>query len=318
MINIIGKRKYFYLFSITVVILSIAVISIWGLNMGIDFKGGTQMKIQFSKDMPSNQEIGDALKDANLNSLTIQASENNTAIIRYLGSDESLNQNVLEKIRSIDSEATQLSVDFVGGTISDQLKKTSIWALILGIIGIATYIAIAFKKVSRPIPSWQYGTLAVVALAHDVLITIGVFSVLGKFYGIEVGVPFVAAILTILGYSINDTIVVYDRTRENLLKSGKKESFEEIVNRSINETLARSMNTGMTVIIVLLSIVVLGGESIRDFALALLIGVGFGTYSSIFVASALLVTSYKWSFEKNHKILGFEFGINKKVKKQSR
>ena len=136
-----------------------------------------------------------------------------------------------------------------------------------------------------------------IALAHDVLITIGVFSVLGHFKGIEVGVPFIAALLTILGFSVHDTIVVYDRTRENLLRSSLKEKFPEIVNRSLNETLVRSINTSMTVIITLLAIYFFGGESIKDFSLALLIGVGFGTYSSIFVASALLVTFYKFQIK---------------------
>jgi len=146
--------------------------------------------------------------------------------------------------------------------------------------------------------SWEYGFGAIIALVHDILITIGVFSVLGQWYGVEIGVPFIAALLTILGYSVNDTIVVYDRIRENLLRSSHKEDFEIIVNRSINETIARSFNTSFTVIITLLAIVLFGGESIQSFALAILIGVTFGTYSSIYVASALLVTRYKMKMQK--------------------
>ena len=161
------------------------------------------------------------------------------------------------------------------------------------------YIAWAFRKVSRPIASWKYGAGAVIALVHDILITIGFFSILGHYFGVEVGVPFVAALLTILGFSVHDTIVVYDRTRENLLRSSAKESFPEIVNRSLNETLVRSINTSLTVIITLLAIYIFGGDSIRHFSLALLIGVSFGTYSSIFIASALLVTSYEWQKSKN-------------------
>ena len=133
---------------------------------------------------------------------------------------------------------------------------------------------------------------------HDILITVGVFVILGKFWGVEVGVPFIAALLTILGYSVNDTIVVFDRTRENILRSGAKEDFEDIVNRSLNETLARSINTSLTVILVLFALVFFGGESIRYFSVALLFGVTFGTYSSIFVASALLVTIYKYQIKK--------------------
>jgi preprotein translocase subunit SecF len=168
---------------------------------------------------------------------------------------------------------------------------------VFSIIGIAVYIALAFRRVSYPISSWEYGWGAVIALGHDILITVGVFSVFGKFLGVEVGVPFVAALLTILGYSVNDTIVVYDRIRENLLRGRTKGDFESTVNRSVNETMSRSINTSLTVIIVLIALALYGGESIRWFAIALLVGVGFGTYSSIFVASALLVTRFKMKSE---------------------
>ncbi|HGJ63954.1 TPA: protein translocase subunit SecF, partial [bacterium] len=145
------------------------------------------------------------------------------------------------------------------------------------------------------------GLGAIIALIHDITITVGFFSVFGHFFGIEVGIPFIAALLTILGFSVHDTIVVYDRTRENLLKSSAKEIFPEIVNRSLNETLARSINTSLTVFITLIAIYVFGGESIRDFSLAIIIGIFFGTYSSIFIASALLVTAYKLQL-KNKKV----------------
>ena len=167
------------------------------------------------------------------------------------------------------------------------------WAIFFAVVGIMAYIAWAFRKVSRPVESWKYGAGAVIALVHDILITVGIFSLFGHFQGIEVGIPFIAALLTILGFSVHDTIVVYDRTRENLMRSSSKEQFPDIVNRSLNETLARSINTSLTVLLTLLSIHFFGGESIKDFSLALLVGVFFGTYSSIFIASALLVTSYK-------------------------
>ena len=160
------------------------------------------------------------------------------------------------------------------------------------------YIAWAFRKVSRPVESWKYGLGAVIALSHDIIITTGVFSVLGHFFGVEVGIPFIAALLTILGFSVHDTIVVYDRTRENLLKSSRNAVFPEIVNKSLNETLVRSINTSLTVIITLLAIYIFGGASIKFFALALLVGITFGTYSSIFIASALLVTFYNLTLKK--------------------
>lgn len=277
---------------------SLIALIAWGLKLGIDFKGGTMMEVQFSENVPANQDIESKLKDLSLNSLTLQSSQDKSVIIRYVASNEDLNNNVREKIKELDPNYKEVSLEFIGSSVSDQIKKNALWAVILANVGIGVFIAWAFRKVSRPVPSWQYGVGAVVALVHDVLITTGVFAFLGKFHNIEVGVPFIAALLTILGFSVHDTIVVYDRIRENLLKSGKKDEFEDVVNKSLNETLARSINTSLTVLIVLLAIVIFGGESIRYFSVALLVGIFFGTYSSIFVASALLVTSYKFKLRK--------------------
>ncbi len=292
MYNIISKSKYAYIFSAVLTIASVIAISVWGLNLGIDFKGGTLMEVKFSQTVPPVQEIQDKLKDLELKSLTIQPSQGDSIILRYVASDESLNENVLTRLKEFDAGLSQTKVDFIGASVSNDIKKNSIWAVILATFGIALYIAWAFRKVSRPIPSWQYGINAVIALIHDILITTGVFVFLGRFYGVEIGVPFVAALLTILGFSVHDTIVVFDRTRENLIKSSSKEKFPDIVNRSLNETLVRSINTSLTVIITLLAIYIFGGESIKYFSLALLIGITFGTYSSFFIASALLVTTY--------------------------
>ena len=331
MLNIIGKRKYTYVFSGILVTISIILLFVWGLKLGIDFKGGTLMEVQFLEQeltpeeagaqenseeeeikspeesakepqefrAPNREEVTEKLKDLNLESLNIQESENNIVILRYIGSDEELNEKVFEKLVEFDGKAEQLRVDFVGSSISKQLKRNAIIALILAVLGIATYIAWAFRKISFPVSSWQYGITSIIALAHDVLITMGVFVILGKFFNVEVGVSFIAAVLTILGYSINDTIVVFDRIRENLIRSSKKDDFEEVVNKSINETLARSINTSMTVIIVLITIILFGGETIKYFAIALLVGVTFGTYSSIFVASSLLVSNHKRELRKN-------------------
>lgn len=293
MINIISKTKYAYIFSGTLTILSVVSLFVWGMKFGIDFTGGTLMEVKFENSVPSNQELADNLKDLNLKSLTFQATDKNSVIMRYAAEDDKINDQVLTDIKSKHSDASQLRVDFIDSSVSKELKTNSIWAILFAVIGIMAYVAWAFRKVSRPVQSWKYGAGAVIALVHDVLITTGVFSVLGHFKGIEVGVPFIAALLTILGFSVHDTIVVYDRTRENLLRSSSKEKFPEVVNRSLNETLVRSINTSLTVIITLLAIYFFGGESIKFFALALLVGVTFGTYSSIFVASALLVTSYK-------------------------
>lgn len=317
MMNIIEKRKYAYFFSGILTVLSILFLSLWGLKLGIDFKGGTLMEVQFSKKevpqedvakekaseaniefkLPTREEIQDKLKDLGLVSLNIQDSQNGLITLRYEGSDEDLNEKVTKKLDEFNSKVDLLRVDFIGASVSQQLKQNAVIALILAVIGIALYIAWSFRKISYPMASWQYGICAVIALAHDIIITLGIFSVLGKFFDIEVDASFIAALLTILGYSINDTIVVYDRIRENLTRSSRKENFEVIVNKSIIETMARSINTVMTVIIVLITIVLFGGDSIKYFSLAILIGVSFGAYSSVFVASALLVSNYNIEFK---------------------
>ena len=293
MLNIIQKRKYTYWISAVLTVASIAVIGIWGLNFGIDFKGGTLMEVRFAKDpVPTSAEVTESLADLSLKSLTIQGTDNNGMLLRYLASDEGKNDEVMAKLQGLDPELTQLRVDFIGGSVSKQITKNAVLGTLLASLAIALFIGYAFRRVSGTVTSWEYGIGAVIALLHDILITVGVFAVLGHFYGVEVGVPFIAALLTILGYSVNDTIVVYDRVRENLQRQGKQVDFEHLVNRSVNETLSRSINTSMTVIITLLAIVIFGGESIRYFGVALLLGVVFGTFSSIYVASAFLVTRY--------------------------
>ena len=299
MMKIIQKRKYAYVFSIAVTTLSMVALAVWGLKFGIDFKGGTLMEVQFMVEpAPESKQVLEALEPIGLQSLTVQPTDNNAILLRYLSSDENANDQVIEKLKGIDQDVKQLRTNFIGGSVSGQMKKNAIMGVILASVGIALYIAWAFRRVAYPVTSWEYGIGAVIALGHDILVTIGAFAVLGHFYGIEVGVPFIAALLTILGYSVNDTIVVYDRVRENLLREHGKVDFEETVNRSLNQTLGRSVNTSMTVIITLIAITLFGGESIRYFSLAILIGVGFGTYSSIYVASALLVTRYKMKFAK--------------------
>jgi len=298
MVNIISKTKYAYIFSIILTMLSIAAISVWGLKFGIDFTGGTLLEIKFPEVVPDVREVEDVLRDLNLGSLTLQPTQNQGVLVRYASEDDTLNQKVFETLEGKYGGIEKLRVDFINSTVSQELKKNSLWAIFFAIAGIMAYIAWAFRKVSRPVESWRYGAGAVIALIHDVLITIGAFSILGHFYGVETGIPFVAALLTILGFSVHDTIVVYDRTRENLLRGSVKEKFPEVVNRSLNETLVRSINTSLTVIITLLAVYIFGGESIKYFSLALLIGVTFGTYSSIFIASALLVTSYNWKIKK--------------------
>ncbi|MCX6766165.1 MAG: protein translocase subunit SecF [Candidatus Moranbacteria bacterium] len=292
MYNILGKRKYFYIFSGTLMLLSVIALSVWKLNYGLDFTGGTLMEIQNIQSQSS--DIKSVLNDAGINDAVISPTQNNAFLIRYANSSDEKNQEVLAKLKKNFPDAKNTRLDLIGPSISSDLKSKAFWALLFAVIGIAAYVAYAFRKVSRPVESWKYGVGAVVALVHDVLITVGIFAVLGHFLKIEVDSAFIAALLTILGFSVHDTIVVYDRTRENLLRSGSGEKFDETVNRSLNETMARSINTSLTVLVTLLAIFIFGGQSIKTFTLALLIGITFGTYSSIFVASALIVDWWKW------------------------
>lgn len=299
MLRIIQQRKYAYVFSLLLTLGSVVVISIYGLRLGIDFKGGTSLEVRFASEVaPTTTLVSEKLTPLGLQSLTIQPTEENGMFIRYHASDEMTNDKVLAALKEIDPKVIQLRTDFIGSSVSGQIQQSAFSGTILSLIGIALYIAWAFRRVSYPINSWEYGLGAIIALAHDIIITVGVFALLGHFLDVEVGVPFIAALLTILGYSVNDTIVVYDRVRENLIRVRDKSDFEGIVNRSLNETLGRSINTSMTVLIVLLAIAVFGGESVRWFAVALLVGVGFGTYSSIYIASALLVTRHTMKLKK--------------------
>lgn len=291
--KIIQKRKVFFALSGLFVATSIVFLAMWGLKPGIDFTGGVLMEVKFEGNLPSNDEIKKPLEEFGLGSLTVQPSEENTALVRFSSDSDSANEQVQQKIKETFEGASIERVEFISSTVSDELKKKAFSAVFFAIAGIAIYIAWAFRKIRYPIESWKYGVAAVIALAHDTIITIGVFSYLGRFHGIEVNIPFIAALLTILGYSVNDTIVVFDRIRENLNRTGSKQDFENTINNSIVETFGRSINTSLTVVIVLLAIFFFGGVSIKYFALAMLIGIVFGTYSSIFVASALLVEIWK-------------------------
>ncbi len=227
--------------------------------------------------------------------VTTESGEEVTIENIDIGNEEIDIESIAETVENNNIEEKRF--DSIGPVIGNELKESAIWAIIIALIAIVLYIGWAFRKVSRPVSSFKYGIIATIALFHDVIITLGVFSVLGHLYNIEVGIPFVAALLAILGYSVNDTIVVFDRTRENLIKSGISD-FEEIVNKSVNETLIRSLNTSFTTLLILTVLFLFGGETIKYFVVALIIGISAGTYSSIFIASPLLVTWQKWSLKR--------------------
>lgn len=291
MISIIPKRKIWFSLSAGLSALSLVFLLVWGLNFGIDFVGGSALEVRFEKQSPPVSEVEAVLADLNLDSLVVQPASDRDMFIKFKEIEEETHQEVLTKLETLDSnvygEVTELQFNSVGPSIGDTLKSQSIYATLLVILAIIIYIAWAFRGVSKPIASWKYGVTAVITLIHDCLIVLGIFSILGHFYGLELTGAFIAAILTVLGYSVNDTIVIFDRIRENLPRS--EDDFAGTINTSINQNITRSINTSITTALVLLAIIILGGSSVFSFALALLIGVLIGTYSSIFLASPLLV-----------------------------
>lgn len=296
--NIIGEKQYFLGFSAALVALSIGAILVYGLHFGIDFTGGSILEVEFPKDVPETARVATVVESFNVGSVAVQETGERGMLIRFGAVTEDLHQDILGELRRDGGgEVIEKRFDSIGPTIGRELKRNAAIALSIAIAAIILYIAWAFRHVSEPVSSWKYGVVAVIALLHDVAIPTGVFAVLGKFYGVSVDALFITALLTIMGFSVHDTIVVFDRTRENLykLKGKGSEMFAQTVNRSVNETIARSVNTSVTTLLALVAIALFGGESVRYFALALIIGITFGTYSSIFVASPLLVIWESWS-----------------------
>lgn len=286
MLAIIPNQKIFLGISTTLVVLSLVAVTVWGLKFGIDFTGGSQWEVEFKNNRPANAEVLKALAFYKLEDVVPQPTGDKGLILKF----RPVNENTHEAMKRDLVAAFPLEekkFDSIGPVIGQELQKKSLKAIIYVLVLIVIYIAWAFRKVSKPVSSWKYGVIAIFALVHDVIIPTGVFSVLGHFYGLEVDSYFVTALLTILGFSVHDTIVVFDRIRENLRRR-PGEKFTDTINSSVNETLARSLNTSLTVLLVLLALYFLGGASTKNLSLALLIGVFFGVYSSIFVASPIL------------------------------
>ncbi len=290
MLDIIGKRKIYYAISAIFIVASIIALLLWGLKFGIDFKGGSILEVAYSDNKrPETNQIIDSLKPLKLNDLRISPVGDNGVNFRFRETDEATHQEI---IKILGSNVEERRFSSIGPTIGTELKQKSIKAIIIVLFGISLYIAWAFRRVSKPLNSWRYGVVTLIALFHDLVIPIGLFACLGHFYGVEVGTNFIVALLVILGFSVHDTIVVFDRIRENLKRYASLD-FVPLVNQSVNETLVRSISTSFTVLLTLLALYVFGGESLRYFILALMVGIFFGTYSSIFIASPLLVSWFK-------------------------
>lgn len=282
--NIVRKRKLFLWLSGVLTLISIIILLVFGLKFSIDFTGGSRLEVSLSGD---NEQVRNKIEqvydsnDIKLNS--IQQTENGYRV-SSTAIDESTRDKVVKEL-----ETESLSFEVLGPTVGGEARNKAIFAVLIAIVAITTYIAIAFWKSGGVISPWKFGISAIVALAHDVIITLGAFSLFGIFFGVEVDALFVTAILTIIGFSVHDTIVVFDRIRENIKNNVKKIPFEEVVGHSITETMGRSLSTSILVLIVLFAMVLFGGDSIKWFVIAFIIGVVVGAYSSIFVASPLLI-----------------------------
>ncbi len=294
MFKFIQKRKYWYLLSAIILIPGIIAIFLGGLKLGIDFTGGSLIRLGFSGGAPTTSEINTALESKNLGSLSIQPIDEQELTIRLKTIDNATYQDLISTLKSNFGEIEEKSFESIGPTIGKELQHKAVIAIVLVLLCIIGYISYAFRKISSShAQSWVYGVSAVIALFHDLLVVIGIFAILGKLFDVEIDVLFITAILTVLGFSVHDTIVVFDRIREHL-KNFSNKTFEVVVNESVNETLVRSINTSMTTLLVLLALYLFGGDSIKYFTLALIIGITIGTYSSIFIASPLVVDWYNF------------------------
>lgn len=287
---IIKYKKIFVSISVVLVVLSIGAISYFGLNMGIDFKGGSLVEVEYTTVRPEQSVVEDSLKPVSIGQALIQPIGEKGYSIKTRDITDKEHQAVLA---SLGTDAVEKSFTSIGPSVGAELVRKSIISFILVALGIIFWIAFSFRKVSKPVSSWRYGFIAIITLIHDILIPVGVFAVLSHFSGVEVDTLFVVAVLTILGLSVSDTIVVFDRIRENI-RVGHFKTFEETVGNSISQVYTRSIATSATVIIALLALVFFGPESTKIFALMLTAGMFFGTYSSIFLASPMLVLVQNW------------------------
>ena len=299
-LDIIGKKNLYFALSLIVVAPGLIALVLFGLNLSIDFTGGSRLTINF-KDKVEKQEI-DKIKQIfnqeNIRVYTIEQSKNQV-LVRTSPIGQKQNIKFTNELTKNFKDAKETEFETIGPTIGKETTINAVKAVLLASALIIIYITWSFRKVPKPASSFRFGISAIIALIHDVLVVVGIFAILGHFFGVEVDSLFVTALLTVIGFSVHDTIVVFDRIRENLRRS--QGSFSQIVNDSILQTLDRSLNTSLTVLLVLFALLLFGGESIRWFVVALLIGIASGTYSSIFNASPILVVWQEWSDKRKLK-----------------
>lgn len=297
LLDFIKYRRIWYAVSVFLLIPGIISLSLWGLNLGIDFTGGSLMEIQ-TKNGVTVEQVRQAVGDQYGNPVA-QSTGDDTFQLKLQTLDPDQRNQVLSTLnQQLGGEVVEERFETVGPTIGADLTRKAILSVVLGSLLIVAYIAYAFRNVPKPASGWRFGATTIFALLHDILFTLGVFSLLGHFAGVEIDANFVAAVLTVIGFSVHDTIVVFDRIRENLIK-GQGATLEDTVNLSISQTLVRSINTSVTVLLVLGAMLLYGGASIHYFVLALFVGIAIGTYSSIFNAAPVLVSWQRWTDKRS-------------------
>jgi preprotein translocase subunit SecF len=296
-LNIVGKRYWWFGLSLLFILPGLFSLAVHGLDLGIDFTGGTIWEIQMSKPVEPSQVV-EVLAPFGYGDAVVQTSANNGIIIRMkeLKEGSDAKANMVTALQAKFGTFKELELQSVGPTLGVEIRNRAVVAIVLASIGVLAYIAYAFRNTQNP---FLYGVAAIIAMIHDVLILIGIFSILGWISGVEVDSLFVTAVLTVIGFSVHDTIVVFDRIRENLARRAGR-TFEEVVNYSVVQTLVRSLNTSLTVVFTLIALYLFGGQSTRWFVFALLIGIVSGTYSSIFNASQVLVV---WENRELHRFI---------------
>lgn len=288
--QIVANRKIWYSISGFLVVISIVALALWGLRPSIDFTGGSLLEIKFENEVPENSDLRALFLELQLPEPQLQPSSDSIVVFRFAPIEEGQHQTLVARLQESYGQIEEVRFDSIGPAVGGELFRKSLVAILVVTLMVLFYLTWAFRKVARPVPAWVYGAIAVVAFLHDTIVPLGVFAWLGKFKGVEIGAPFIAAILMILAYSINDTIVVLDRVRENLPRM--RASLPEIIEASVRQTITRSINTSLTTVAVLVAIYLFGGVTLKVFALALIIGIALGTYSSIFIAAPLLVSWY--------------------------
>lgn len=301
MLDIIGKKKWYFAFSLLIIIPGLISLALWGLKLSIDFTGGSRMTLAFPEEVNEQQiqKVRGVFQENNIEVVTLQSS-GDRIILRTKPIDEKQAAAVLADVENEAKGATQESFETIGPVIGQETTLNAVKAVGIASFLIVLYIAWSFRGVRRPVSSWKFGVTAIITLLHDALVVLGVFSLLGHFAGVEIDSLFVTALLTGLGFSVHDTIVVFDRIRENL-KRNVEASFEQVANDSVLQTLVRSLNTSLTSLLVLFTLLIFGGETIRWFIVAMILGVGIGTYSSIFNAAPLLVLWQEWDAKRKAK-----------------